>query len=167
MSDNSDIPISDAKAMEKLVSRLSRSTETLAFAQHIATAIVNGPANHGAATLSVLAMSVGIYARGANDARGLEMGVVALAWDLERRRGWSRVRVGQPLRRGDIGVVIANEESNHMYLVVDPLDSADPLIADNQETALHHRRVRGDLEGCLPTTYFLRAPSLPVRVLAV
>jgi hypothetical protein len=131
----------------------------LQYARNIATSIVSGPANHCAATLSSLLVFVGIYPNGGGTGQGdLEPLVVNLAFDLENRRGWSRIDLGNPIEQGDVGVVIASATVHHIYLVMDAADQANPVVADNQAPSFHPRPVAGDGANYSPTSYFLRSP---------
>jgi hypothetical protein len=144
-----------------LVSTLQTNISVLTYAQNIATAIVAGPANHCAATLSSLLVFFGIYPYGAFNGTGdLQPWVPTLAFDLEKRQGWARIDVGSILNVGDVGVVELTSGVHHIYIVVDPADQANPLIADNKSPRLHQRPVAGDpAQGASPTTFFLRAPA--------
>ena len=147
--------------VSSLVDTLQTNISILTYAQNIATAIVSGPANHCAATLSALLVFVGIYPYGAFNGSGdLQPWVPTLAYDLESRRGWAKFPVGSVFVSGDVGVVILSSKIHHIYLVVDATDQASPLIADNQSPGLHHRTVVGDpAQNWSPTSFFLRAPS--------
>jgi hypothetical protein len=137
-----------------------RTTNTLHYARNIATAIVDGPKNHCAATLSALLVFIGIYPNGANSGTGdLQPWVPSLAWDLENRRGWTRIALDSPILRGDVGVVMPSADIHHIYLVVDAQNQAIPEIADNQGLGVHPRPVKGDpAQNYSPTNYFLRPP---------
>jgi len=153
--------MSDLDNVTSLVATLQEDIAVLTYAQNIATAIVNGPANHCAATLSALLVFGGIYPYGAFNGSGdLQPWVPTLAYDLENRRGWTRYAVGSLIAPGDVGVVILSSGVHHIYLVTDPSDQAEPLIADNQDAGLHPRVVAGaPAHSQSPTSYFLRAPS--------
>jgi hypothetical protein len=153
--------MSDFDKINQLVETLQGNITVLSYAQNIATAIVNGPANHCAATLSALLVFVEIYPYGAFNGTGdLQPWVPTLAYDLENRRGWTRYAVGTVIAPGDVGVVILASGVHHIYLVIDTSDQAEPLIADNQDPGLHPRAVVGDpAHSQSPTSYFLRAPS--------
>jgi|SRR5450432_4670172 len=144
--------------LTKLITSLTSSPEILEYARNIATAIVSGPANHCAATLSALLIFAGIYPNGGTSGTGdLQPWVPALAYDLENRRRWLRVNVGDPLNPGDVGVVLVNDNTHHIYLVINTDNQDQPLIADNQEASFHNRPVKGDGKSYSPTNYFLRA----------
>jgi hypothetical protein len=153
--------MSQAQRVSDLVKTLQASPATLEYARNIATAIVSGPHNHCAATLSALLVFAGIYPNGGGTGSGdLEPWVPSLAFDLEKRRGWTRVPVGPEIAKGDVGVVLASATTHHIYLVVDPADPADPLIADNQGLGMHRRPVVGDpVQSYSPTNFFLRPPA--------
>src|SRR5438067_2071342 len=90
-----------------LAAKIISSPEVLDYARNIATAIVAGPKNHCAATLSALLVFVGIFPRGGGLGKGdLEPWVPTLAWDLKVRRGWARIEVGEKIIPGDVGVVM-------------------------------------------------------------
>ena len=149
-------------AVSKLVDTLRNDPKVLIYGQNIATAIVEGPANHCAATLSALLVFVGVYPNGGGTGSGdLEPWVPSLAFDLEKRRTWGRVEIGSTIQNGDVGVVILDSGVHHIYLVVDATDQTLPVIADNQATSLHPRAVPGDLgQNWSPTSFFLRPPDL-------
>lgn len=139
---------------------LQGNPTVLQYARNVATAIVAGPANHCAATLSTLLVFNGIYPNGGGTGAGdLEPLVVNLAYDLECRRGWIHIDLGNTILPGDVGVVIASANIHHIYLVLDPTDQANPIIADNQGASYHPRPVAGDGIHYSPTSYFLRAPN--------
>jgi hypothetical protein len=149
-------------SVSQLVAALRNNREVLSYGQNIATAIVDGPANHCAATLSALLVFFGIYPNGGGTGSGdLEPWVPSLAFDLEKRRGWERIDVGAPIQNCDVGVVMLDSGIHHIYLVVDATSQALPLVADNQSTSLHTRAVLGDpLHDWSPTTFFLRPPKV-------
>jgi Domain of unknown function (DUF1906) len=144
-----------------LATKLRSAPEVLQYAKNIGTAVVDGPKNHCAATLSALLVFIGIFPNGRGSGSGdLEPAVVQLDWDLKHRRGWSTIPLGQPIAVGDVGVVLASASVHHIYLVVDATDQAIPLIADNQLSGVHARPVAGDpARSFSPTNYFLRAPG--------
>jgi hypothetical protein len=153
--------VNQNELVDNLVSALISNPNVLLYAQNIATAIVNGPTNHCAATLSALLVFAGIYPNGGGTGNGdLEPWVPSLAYDLENRRGWERIDVGATIQSGDVGVVLVSAGVHHIYLIVDASDQAQPLIADNRSSTLHPRAVGGDQnQGWSPTTYLLRAPQ--------
>jgi hypothetical protein len=155
------IVVSHRDVTTGLAATIEASPEVLDYARNIAAAIVDGPANHCAATLSALLVFVGIFPNGGGTGKGdLEPWVPSLAWDLEKRRGWNRIDVGQPLSPGDVGVVLVDAGTHHIYLVVDPADSNIPIIADNQLAGIHPRPLAGDAaQNFSPTNYLLRAPD--------
>ena len=144
-----------------LAAKILSSPEVLQYARNIATAIVNGPANHCAATLSSLLVFIGIYPVGAGTGSGdLEPLVVKLAFDLENRRGWTRIALGSRISAGDVGVVLTEQGTHHIYLVVDATNQTVPIIADNQLAGVHARPLAGDpTQNFSPTKYLLRAPN--------
>src|ERR1700744_1242967 len=103
-----------------LVQDLEASPAILNYARNIATAIVAGPANHCAATLSSLLIFSGVYPNGGTTGSGdLEPWVPSLAYDLEQRRGWSKIVIGSQILTGDVGVVLVSASTHHIYLVLD------------------------------------------------
>ena len=140
---------------------LGRNPSALGGAKEIAGTIVNrNPTNfHNccAATLSCLLDFAGINV-------GVRPEVLDLAPHLEHDRRWSRIRIGDPIQDGDVGVFIASDGSDlhHIYLVIDSADQDSPLISDNQGAGSHRRPVAGGVmpgvsNVASPTTYFLRA----------
>jgi hypothetical protein len=148
-------------AVSQLVETLQNRAGVLVYAQNIATAIVDGPANHCAATLSALLVFVAIFPNGGGTGSGdLEPWVPALAFDLEKRRGWLHINIGAPIQNGDVGVVILASGVHHIYFVVDATNQLEPLVADNQAPVLHFRAIAGDpAQNWSPTSYFLRPPD--------
>ena len=148
------------QAINSLIAKLKSDVAVLTYGQNIASAVVNGPKNHCAATLSALLGFVGIFPNGSFTGPGdLEPWVPSLAFDLQNRRGWSKIDLGMTIAGGDVGVVLA-QAIHHIYLVVDATNQAEPMIADNQAAQLHTRKVAGDpAQGWSPTSYFLRVPS--------
>ncbi|MDI4231494.1 hypothetical protein OZ411_01530 [Bradyrhizobium sp. Arg237L] len=74
-------------------------------------------------------------------------------------RHWKRIRVGEQ-RAGDVGVTFDNTSpagADHVYLVVERVDSDKMVIADNQAPKPHTRYASG--RGRTATEYFLRAPD--------
>jgi Domain of unknown function (DUF1906) len=144
-----------------LATKIRSAPEVLQYAKNIGTAVVDGPKNHCAATLSALLVFIGIFPNGSGSGSGdLQPAVVQLDWDLKHRRGWSTIPLGQQVCVGDVGVVMASASVHHIYLVVDAADQQIPLIADNQLSGVHARPVAGDpAKNFSPTNYFLRAPG--------
>ncbi|POA99368.1 hypothetical protein C2134_07285 [Chromobacterium sinusclupearum] len=113
-----------------------------------------GDENLCAATLSLLLDMAQINVGVIND-------VLELTCEL-RRRGWDVIRTPDTaesgndlLSSGDIGVLISTCH-NHMYLVVNAGDQAEPEVADSQSLCPYPRRVMGG--NAVPqTTFFLRA----------
>lgn len=56
----------------------------------------------------------------------MEPWVQALALDLEFRRGWGQIAVGDKIIPGDVGVVIVDKDTHHIYLVVKADDQKIP-----------------------------------------
>ena len=135
------------------------SASSLAQAQATArAALPSFPTNGCAANLSALLQQSGIPVP-------MTRGAGALA-DVLKARGWLRIDVGNQVP-GDVGVCFDNTEppgADHVYLVVETVDSDEMLIADNQETTPHNRcasgrRAAGEDHGTTATEYFLRAPT--------
>jgi hypothetical protein len=148
--------------VKALAQKINASPEVLHYARNIATAIIDGPKNHCAVTLSAPLVFIGVYPNvkgiGAGD---LEPEVIKLDWDLRRRRGWRKIPLGEKIEIGDVGVVLTEHDAHHIYLVIDPTDQSAPTFADNQLNGPHARAVAGDSAKSLsPTNYFLRAPAL-------
>ena len=158
--------MSQLQAVQGLTQTLQANPAVLGYARNIATAIVNGPSNHCAATLSALLVFVGIYPNGGGTGSGdLEPWVPNLAYDLEARRGWSRIGYdpalgpAHPLQVGDVGVVMVDANTHHIYIIIDPYDQVTPFIADNQLAGPHLRPLAGDpSQNFSPTSYILRPP---------
>jgi hypothetical protein len=152
---------SQRQIVTALASKILSSPEVLQYAKNIGTAIVDGPANHCAATLSALLVFVGIFPKGGGTGSGdLEPEVVKLDFDLQHRRGWTKISLGQKIQVGDVGVVMAGAGVHHIYLIVDPTNQSVPVIADNQLSGVHPRPIAGDAtQNFSPTSYFLRAPA--------
>lgn len=107
------------------------------------------------------------------EAAGLEIDdtYLALGFDnMLKKRDWlvipaSDVLSGKTvLMAGDIGTTcFANPDPgvDHVYLVVDPINKAENLVADNQAPGeCHIRFTAGSApHSQSPTTYFLRAPA--------
>lgn len=158
--------MSQRQVVQNLAALILNRPEVLNYARNIATAIVDGPKNHCAATLSALLVFVGIFPKGGGTGTGdLEPWVPTLAWDLESRRGWSQIAVGQTIASGDVGVVLVDQNTHHIYLVVDARDQSSPMIADNQLAGVHARPLAGDpAQDFSPTSYLLRAPDDHAKV---
>ncbi|HZZ87486.1 MAG TPA: hypothetical protein VFE13_04035 [Caulobacteraceae bacterium] len=73
------------------------------------------------------------------------------------KRGWTRVPVGSQ-QAGDVGSTCGptpHHGYDHIYLVLQPLNVDEMVIADNQAPAPHFRFASG--KGHTPTQFFLRA----------
>lgn len=161
-------PTTDLKAVTGVFITMSRSTDAiyipelvrqgsssagLKSARETAKAHLSQyPTNGCAVHLSALLQQSGIDAP-------MTWGAGKLAYLLQDR-GWSRINIGEQVR-GDVGVCFDNNPNppgaDHIYLVVDALDSDKMLVADNQRDtdAPHVRFATG--KGKTPTEYFLRA----------
>ena len=108
------------------------------------------PSDGCAITLSVLMQTAGI-----------DVADTYMAFDLGntlKSRGWTMIQVGQQ-QAGDIGSTCGPEPhhgTDHIYLVLKPVNADEMLIADNQAQAPHFRWASGK-GGKSPTTFFLRA----------
>lgn len=159
--------MSQLQSVTNLVATLKNNPTVLNYARNIATAIVSGPHNHCAATLSSLLVFEGIYPAGGGTGNGdVEPWVPSLAYDLEKRRAWSRIDYdpatgpSQPIQPGDVAVVMVDATTHHIFLIIDIHDPAAPLIADNQLAGMHQRSLAGDpAQNFSPTSYLLRAPA--------
>lgn len=138
---------------EHIPDLLKAATTRLADAQkEAAQALKNAgeppfPKNGCAATLSALLRMAGIQVP-------MTLGAGVLAHILGGKpgmggaikcRGWEHIPVGQQ-NAGDVGVTYdlgGNAGADHIYLVVEPLGQDEMVIADNQDTKLHHRFASG------------------------
>lgn len=81
-------------------------------------------------------------------------------------RKWQHIAVGRQMP-GDVGVTFDDDPTppgaDHIYLVVERVDSDEMLIADNQAPR-RHRRYASGRGGKTPTEYFLRAPDEQTRM---
>jgi hypothetical protein len=83
----------------------------------------------------------------------------------ESSRHWKRIQIGEQ-RAGDVGVAFDKTPpagADHVYLVVERVDSDKMTIADNQAPKPHTRYASG--RGKTATEYFLRAPDDGMRLL--
>jgi hypothetical protein len=83
---------------------------------------------------------------------------IALGQVLEKR-GWSKIPVGSQAA-GDVGSTCfqtPHHGTDHIYLVLRPVNADEMVIADNQSTEPHFRFASG--KGKSPTQFFLRAPK--------
>ena len=127
------------------------SAQSLAKAQKAAKkAWPPFPHNGCAANLSALLQMAG-------DNVPMTLGAGKLAHILRDDRAWTQVQVGAQVA-GDVGVTYdegGNPGADHIYLVIQPINKDEMIIADNQATVPHHRFASG--KGKTPTEYFLRA----------
>jgi hypothetical protein len=143
-----------------------KSAEGLTKAQKIAAKALAAageppfPHNGCAATLSALLQLSGIGVP-------MTLGAGKLAHILGGQvssRGWEHIKIGQQ-SAGDVGVTFdegGNAGADHIYLVLQPIDGDEMVIADNQRPTPHRRAASGkDLGegGKTPTEYFLRATA--------
>jgi hypothetical protein len=60
---------------------------------------------------------------------------------------------------------MVDEDTHHIYLVVNADNQDTPIIADNQLAGIHPRPLAGDpKQNFSPTTYLLRAPNTGVSI---
>jgi hypothetical protein len=146
----------DAKGIEALI-EIAGDRDRLIDAQHVAAKRLldfDGeiyPADGCAITLSVLVQEAGIAVPDTFQA-------ILLGNILKGKRGWRVIELGQQ-KAGDVGSTCgpsANHGSDHIYLVLQILNSDEMVIADNQQTAPHFRFASGK-GGKTRTKFFLRA----------
>jgi Lipase (class 3) len=112
------------------------------------------PSDGCAITLSVLLQEAGINLPDTFQA-------IVLGQTLAKR-GWSRIPLGSQAA-GDIGSTCfqrPHHGTDHIYLVLRPVNADEMVIADNQATEPHFRFASG--KGKSPTQFFLRAPKVGV-----
>jgi hypothetical protein len=108
------------------------------------------PKDGCAITLSVLLQDAGIAVKDTYQAFALG--------NLLKARKWDVISIGEQ-RIGDVGSTCGATPvhgRDHIYLVLDVLNSDEMVIADNQQTKPHFRFVSGK-GGKTPTKFFLRA----------
>lgn len=147
-----DLPPGDAQHVAQLI-QLGSSPAGLAAARVTAKNALSGyPTNGCAAHLSALLQAAGVDV-------AMTLGAGSLAHKL-KQRGWRRIENGEH-QPGDVGVTYDHDPTppgaDHIYLVIERVDSDEMTIADNQNKAdaPHRRFVSG--KGKTPTEYFLRA----------
>jgi hypothetical protein len=145
----------DSPNIAGLVKLASDSNQLLA-AQHVAAKRLldyDGeiyPKDGCAITLSVLLQDAGIAVKDTYQAFALG--------NLLKARKWDVISIGEQ-RIGDVGSTCGTTPvhwRDHIYLVLDVLNSDEMVIADNQQTKPHFRFVSGK-GGKTPTKFFLRA----------
>jgi len=147
----------DGQFIPSLVKLASNGNQLLA-AQHVAADRLlkfdgeKFPSDGCAITLSVLMQDAGV---GVKDTfQALALGNVL------KERNWQLVPIGQQ-KSGDVGSTCgptAHHGFDHIYLVLEVLNSDEMVIADNQEPKPHFRFASGK-GGKTPTKFFLRAPQ--------
>ena len=147
----------DGQFIPSLVTLASNGNQLLA-AQHVAADRLlkfdgeKFPSDGCAITLSVLMQDAGV---GVKDTfQALALGNVL------KERNWQLVPIGQQ-KSGDVGSTCgptAHHGFDHIYLVLEVLNSDEMVIADNQEPKPHFRFASGK-GGKTPTKFFLRAPQ--------
>lgn len=109
------------------------------------------PSDGCAITLSVLLQEAGINV--ADTYQAIVLGNVL------KQRGWSEVPIGSQ-QAGDVGSTCGptpHHGTDHIYLVLRPVNTDEMVIADNQAATPHFRYASGK-GGKSPTKFFLRAP---------
>jgi hypothetical protein len=109
------------------------------------------PSDGCAITLSVLLQDSGIAVPDTFQA-------IALGRLLKSQRNWQVIQIGDQ-RNGDIGSTCGptpDHGRDHIYLVLQVMNSDEMVIADNQAPAPHFRFASGK-GGKTPTKFFLRA----------
>jgi hypothetical protein len=148
--------MSDSDQIPGLI-KLASDPGQLQNAQHIAAQRLldfDGevyPQDGCAITLSVLLQDAGI---GVPDTfQALALG------DVLKNRGWRTVQLGQQ-QAGDVGSTCGPQPDHgrdHIYLVLQTLNTDEMVIADNQSPQPHFRFISG--QGKTPTKFFLRAQT--------
>lgn len=148
-----------SEMMSKLVASLKTTPSILNLAQNMANAVVADLTHHCAATLSSLLIFAGIYpVHISAGITNLVTWVPSLVLDLQNIQGWTKINIGSQINSGDVGVVLVDANTHHIYLVIDPADQDNPLVADNQQSSFHSRPIQGDpSRNYSPTNFFLRA----------
>jgi hypothetical protein len=111
------------------------------------------PSDGCAITLSVLLQNAGIALQ--DTFMAIDLGRL-----LERDRHWERIDIGQQ-QAGDVGSTcgtVPNHGTDHIYLVLRPVNNDEMIVADNQAREPHFRFASGQ-GGKTPTRYFLRATA--------
>jgi predicted chitinase/pimeloyl-ACP methyl ester carboxylesterase len=109
------------------------------------------PSDGCAITLSVLLQEAGIDVP--DTFQAIVLGRLLI------KRGWTQIPLGSQAA-GDVGSTCGqtpHHGTDHIYLVLRPVNADEMVIADNQATEPHFRFVSG--QGKSPTTFFLRAPK--------
>jgi hypothetical protein len=78
---------------------------------------------------------------------------------LLKKRGWIQIPIGSQIA-GDVGSTCGqtpHHGTDHIYLVLRPVNSDEMVVADNQAAEPHFRFASG--QGKSPTRFFLRAPK--------
>jgi hypothetical protein len=110
------------------------------------------PSDGCAITLSVLLQDAGIDVP--DTFQALTLGTVL------KNRGWTTIQLGEQ-KPGDVGSTCGPQPDHgrdHIYLVLEALNSDEMVIADNQNPQPHFRFVSGQ-GGKTPTKFFLRTPA--------
>ena len=109
------------------------------------------PSDGCAITLSVLLQEAGINVP--DTFQAIVLGRILA------KRSWSQIPVGSQAA-GDVGSTCfetPHHGTDHIYLVLRPVNADEMVIADNQSTEPHFRFASG--KGKSPTRFFLRAPK--------
>jgi hypothetical protein len=139
--------------------QLAGNTDQLVAAQQVAAKRLldydgeKYPTDGCAITLSVLLQEAGIAV--ADTYLAFDLGNT-----LKNNRSWQVVAVGQQ-QAGDVGSTCGSTPhhgTDHIYFVLQLVNTDEMVVADNQAEAPHFRWASGK-GGKSPTTFFLRAPK--------
>jgi hypothetical protein len=146
--------MADTDHISQLVS-IATDPHQLQSAQHIAAQRLLAfdgevfPSDGCAITLSVLLQQAGVDVMDVFQA-------IQLGQKLQDR-GWTRIPVGAQ-QKGDVGSTCGtfpHHGYDHVYLVLQPINADEMVVADNQDSSPHFRFASG--KGHTPTQFFLRA----------
>jgi hypothetical protein len=146
----------DSQRIPDLVKLASDADQLVAAQQMAAKRLLDYdgevfPKDGCAITLSVLLQEAGIPVKDTYQA-------LALGSLLRTGRKWQMVPMGNQ-KTGDIGSTcgpVAHHGQDHIYLVLNVLNSDEMVVADNQQAKPHFRYASGK-GGKTPTKFFLRA----------
>jgi hypothetical protein len=150
------ISMGDSQRIPELVKLASDADQLVAAQQMAAKRLLDFdgevfPKDGCAITLSVLLQEAGIPVKDTYQA-------LALGNLLKTSRKWQVVALGSQ-KAGDVGSTcgpIAHHGDDHIYLVLNVLNSDEMVVADNQQAKPHFRYASGK-GGKTPTKFFLRA----------
>lgn len=150
--------MSDAQCVAGIIAKLKSDPEEIQTVQHIAARKLLAfdgetyPSDGCAITLSCLLQDGGVDIHDTYQALALG--------NVLKKRGWQIIPVGEQ-RAGDVGSTIygntAHHGTDHIYFVVQALNTDEMVIVDNQAHTAHFRFASG--KGKTPTRFFLRAPE--------